>query len=151
MRYWLVRVHRESESVLSWFIKEGIEMGVVGRAESRRAEIEEIRRMLVAAAGIEEKGRPKRAFGWNGDDDLEGDDGGALVCVTCGVSYLGLALLNQLLLRGYSVRITVHNPGSFLFSFTFLNSFCFPLQCWLAICSFLLNQMSTFSNKTLQF
>ena len=48
-------------------------------------------------------------------DDLVAydDDEGSLVCVTSGLSYLGLALVNQLLLRGFSVRITVDNPGLF--------------------------------------
>ncbi|KAI3774525.1 hypothetical protein L1987_49083 [Smallanthus sonchifolius] len=36
-----------------------------------------------------------------------------LVCVTSGVSFLGIAIVKQLLIRGYAVRIIVDNEGSF--------------------------------------
>lgn len=41
------------------------------------------------------------------------DSGGEekVVCVTSGVSYIGRAVVNRLLLRGYSVRIMVDNQG----------------------------------------
>ncbi|KAK7266085.1 hypothetical protein RIF29_18725 [Crotalaria pallida] len=86
-------------------------MGVVSNWESKVAEVEAFRRKTVATAGIhrrkeDEGGRMNKLYGF--DDD---DEGGSLICVTSGVSYLGLALVNQLLLRGYSVRITVDNPG----------------------------------------
>ncbi|KAK7266086.1 hypothetical protein RIF29_18726 [Crotalaria pallida] len=85
-------------------------MGVVSNWESKVAEVEAFRRKTVATAGIhrrkeDEGGRMNKLYGF--DDD---DEGGSLICVTSGVSYLGLALVNQLLLRGYSVRITVDNP-----------------------------------------
>lgn len=34
------------------------------------------------------------------------------VCVTSGVSFLGIAIINQLLLRGYSVRVIVEKQGA---------------------------------------
>ncbi|KAG4911484.1 Cinnamoyl-CoA reductase-like SNL6 [Glycine max] len=86
-------------------------MGVVRTWESRRAELEAFRRSLVAAAGIQ---RRKDDEGGRTDkfvSSYEHDDGkGTLICVTCGVSYFGLALVNHLLLLGYSLRVTVDNP-----------------------------------------
>ena len=90
-------------------------MGVVRTAESMKAEVEEFRRNLVMSAGIhrrkDDEGRPRSLPAYKEDEDEEG----TLVCVTSGVSYLGLALVNQLLIRGYSVRITVENPGMSVF------------------------------------
>ncbi|KAG8501534.1 hypothetical protein CXB51_004033 [Gossypium anomalum] len=78
--------------------------------ESQRREFEDFRKTLVALAATE---RSKENDDFKGlmsshiaDLDLQQDK---LVCVTSGVSFLGLALVNRLLLRGYSVRILVDN------------------------------------------
>lgn len=91
-------------------------MGIVRTEESRKLELEELRRMLVACAGIQRRKDQEEFKGVrvsskeNKDDILE-----KLVCVTSGVSYLGLAIVNKLLLRGYSVRIIVENEGNFCY------------------------------------
>ncbi|KAK3014149.1 hypothetical protein RJ639_008490 [Escallonia herrerae] len=86
-------------------------MGIVRTDDSRKIEIEEFRRMLVTCAALhgkkdeeESMGRRRLTAGAENDDALD-----KLVCVTSGVSFLGLAIVNQLLLRGYSVRIVVNN------------------------------------------
>ncbi|XP_019183424.1 PREDICTED: cinnamoyl-CoA reductase-like SNL6 [Ipomoea nil] len=82
-------------------------MGIVRPDESRRMEIEELRRMLLSYAGVYRR-KDEEAFRLSGPAmPLEQDD--KLVCVIGGVSYLGIAIVNQLLLRGYSVRILVDN------------------------------------------
>ncbi|XP_030469981.2 cinnamoyl-CoA reductase-like SNL6 [Syzygium oleosum] len=93
-------------------------MGFVRSEERQRAEIEELRRVLLACAAVHRRkdddgiGAPPRAAP-RGDDDDEDDEagggGGRAVCVTSGVSFLGRALVSRLLLRGYSVRILVDN------------------------------------------
>ncbi|XP_054812674.1 cinnamoyl-CoA reductase-like SNL6 [Prosopis cineraria] len=84
-------------------------MGLLPTVESWEAEVEEFRRTVVACAALhrrkDDEGLPKSALPLEAD----GGDEGTMVCVTSGVSYLGMALANQLLLQGYSVRITVHN------------------------------------------
>ncbi|KAF1879322.1 hypothetical protein Lal_00005788 [Lupinus albus] len=87
-------------------------MGVVCNWESKVAAAEAFRHKTVATAGIqrrkEDEGqRMNKLYSYNNED--EDDEGMNLICVTSGVSYLGLALVNQLLLRGYSVRVIVHN------------------------------------------
>lgn len=88
-------------------------MGIVRLCEKQEVEIEEFRRMLLSYAGgvqtrkhqVEFRDQPVTAA-------LGGNDGVAeekLVCVTSGVSFLGLAIVNRLLIRGYSVRIVVTN------------------------------------------
>lgn len=88
-------------------------MGVMRTWESKMAEMEVFLQKVVATAGIhrgkDDEGRRTNTLFGSDDDE---DEGRTLVCVTSGVSYLGLALVNQLLLRGYSVRITVDNPGT---------------------------------------
>lgn len=87
-------------------------MGIVRSEERQRAEIEDLRRMLLACAAVHRRkdddglGAPPRA---SPGEDGGGGCGGRAVCVTSGVSYLGRALVNRLLLRGYSVRILVDN------------------------------------------
>lgn len=50
------------------------------------------------------------------------------VCVTSGVSFLGIAIVNQLLLRGYSVRVIVEKQGAnILFCFSFLLLLTLPM------------------------
>ncbi|XP_028772280.1 cinnamoyl-CoA reductase-like SNL6 [Neltuma alba] len=84
-------------------------MGLLPTVESWAAEVEEFRRTVVACAAIhrrkDDEGLPKSPL----PSDVHDGDEGTMVCVTSGVSYLGMALANQLLLQGYSVRITVHN------------------------------------------
>lgn len=88
------------------------EMGIVRPDESRRMEIEELRRMLLSCAGVYRR-KEEEALRLSGPAmPLEQDD--KLVCVIGGVSYLGIAIVNQLLLRGYSVRILVDNEGAVL-------------------------------------
>lgn len=86
-------------------------MGFVQTEEVRKTEIEELKRMLVGCGRLnrrkddeELQGRrasSKQAVEFNGEEEL--------VCVTSGVSYLGVAIVNRLLTRGYSVRIIVDN------------------------------------------
>ena len=93
-------------------------MGVVGTYEISRSELEAFHRNLVATAGIHRRKDDEGLRKNNHFDsclDDEDDKGTTLVCVTSGVSYLGLALVNHLLVLGYSVRITVDNPGWFFF------------------------------------
>ncbi|BBH00416.1 NAD(P)-binding Rossmann-fold superfamily protein, partial [Prunus dulcis] len=89
-------------------------MGIVGLEERDNIELQEFCRMLVAsAAGLHRtKHQPNDLRFPSKTDDLTDDDEeeDRLVCVTSGVSFLGLALVNRLLLRGYSVRILVDNP-----------------------------------------
>lgn len=89
-------------------------MGILGAEESMRVELEELHRMLVARAGLERR-KDEEEFkevrvsseGGMDTDDVEK----LVVCVTSGVSYLGLAIVNELLVRGYSVRIIAENQG----------------------------------------
>jgi hypothetical protein len=91
-------------------------MGILGAEESTRMELEELHRMLVAPAGLERRKDEEDQFkevrvsseGGMDTNDVEK----LVVCVTSGVSYLGLAIVNELLLRGYSVRIIAENQGT---------------------------------------
>ena len=79
--------------------------------ENERREFESFRQTLVAFAALErrkENGEFKGLSSNNANVDLEDK----LVCVTSGVSFLGLALVNRLLLHGYSVRVLVDNQGN---------------------------------------
>lgn len=99
-------------------------MGVVSTWESRRVELEAFRRNLVAAAGIHRRKDDGGQRINNFVSSLEHDDEkGTLLCVTSGVSYFGLALVNHLLLLGYSLRITVDNPGNSQTNFLMYVSF----------------------------
>lgn len=84
-------------------------MGIVRSEERTKAELDEFRRMLMASAGFH-----RRKDHLNGAADLDDDraERGGLVCVTSGLSFLGLTIVNKLLARGYSVRIIVDNPGN---------------------------------------
>lgn len=90
------------------------EMGIVRTDEHRRSEIESFRRLLLSCAGAcksKEENEIGKCLVINADDDVVQDK---VVCVTSGVSYLGIAIVNQLLIRGYNVRIIVDNQGKFL-------------------------------------
>ncbi|KAD0273885.1 hypothetical protein R6Q59_003725 [Mikania micrantha] len=87
-------------------------MGFVRTDESRRTEIEEFRRMLLSCSGVVYK------VGTEDEDNRRRVTAGKaiehavdqkLVCVTSGVSFFGIAVVKQLLLRGYAVRIIVDN------------------------------------------
>ncbi|XP_059294145.1 cinnamoyl-CoA reductase-like SNL6 isoform X2 [Lycium ferocissimum] len=85
-------------------------MGIGCPDESKRIEIEEFRRMLLSNAAVHRTktsdeflnpGQLRPAV--QNNRELEEKK----VCVTSGVSFLGIAIVNQLLLRGYSVRVIV--------------------------------------------
>ncbi|KAI9176244.1 hypothetical protein LWI28_000327 [Acer negundo] len=84
-------------------------MGIVRTDETERREIEELRRMLVAVhrRKDDEEFRATRLLSKDLDDDE--DQEAKVVCVTSGVSFLGLAIVNRLLLRRYCVRIILDN------------------------------------------
>lgn len=87
-------------------------MGIVRTDERRRSEIESFRRLLVSCVGAcksKEEEDIGKSLVMNADDDVVQDK---VVCVTSGVSYLGIAIVNQLLIRGYNVRIIVDNQGN---------------------------------------
>lgn len=98
-------------------------MGIVRTDERHRMEIEEFRRMLLSCAGLSRKKddeRNNREEAINSVQEEENEDPQEkLVCVTSGVSYLGIAIVNQLLLHGYSVRVIVDNPGTVILIFFF--------------------------------
>ncbi|XP_009595723.1 cinnamoyl-CoA reductase-like SNL6 [Nicotiana tomentosiformis] len=90
-------------------------MGIVCPDESKRIEIEEFRRMLLsyaavhrtkaAAAAADDEFRNPQQLPTAVQQNRELEE--KKVCVTSGVSFLGIAIVNQLLLRGYSVRVIV--------------------------------------------
>ncbi|CAH9088121.1 unnamed protein product [Cuscuta epithymum] len=82
-------------------------MGIVRTDESQKMEMEELRRMLLSCAGTG-RSKDRESLKLSGPV-LPPEENDKLVCVTVGVSFLGIAIVNQLLLRGYSVRILVHN------------------------------------------
>ncbi|XAR58197.1 Cinnamoyl-CoA reductase [Bertholletia excelsa] len=86
-------------------------MGVVRLQEIWHAEIEEVQRALLSCAGIrggKEDAVPgdwKATAGGNNDAVY----GEKVVCVTGGVSFLGVAVVSRLLNSGYDVRLLVAN------------------------------------------
>ncbi|KAJ8775343.1 hypothetical protein K2173_020347 [Erythroxylum novogranatense] len=85
-------------------------MGFIPTEESKKMEIEEFMRMLVTCAGLNRRKDGEEFGGLMPASSMEVDDyGDKLVCVTSGVSFLGLALVDLLFSRGYSVRIIVDN------------------------------------------
>ncbi|XP_077244121.1 NAD(P)-binding Rossmann-fold superfamily protein [Tasmannia lanceolata] len=81
-------------------------MGIVRTTESRKAELEEIHRQLLQTIG--RKGIKRNLTEDEGEEEEE-EESERLVCVTSGISYLGFAIVNLLLNRGYSVRLAVEN------------------------------------------
>ncbi|XP_065879603.1 cinnamoyl-CoA reductase-like SNL6 [Euphorbia lathyris] len=72
-------------------------------------EIEELKRMIVACVHLpRRKDHHHRHFQASRLSSSEFDLGDNLVCVTSGASFLGIAIVNTLLSRGYSVRIILH-------------------------------------------
>ncbi|KAL7100690.1 hypothetical protein ACP275_08G010900 [Erythranthe tilingii] len=86
-------------------------MGIVRFEDTQKAELEEFRRMLLSCAAVHRRKDDDGIRGGqeNALPDGNGDVLDRLVCVTSGVSYLGIAIVNQLLVNGYSVRIIVDN------------------------------------------
>ena len=85
-------------------------MGVVVRSEETFvSELERCRRMLVACAGVQRRkdGKEFKSLKLKPIDDADEK----VVCVTSGVSFLGSAIVNELSLHGYFVRVIVDNPG----------------------------------------
>ncbi|KAH6791060.1 Rossmann-fold superfamily protein [Perilla frutescens var. frutescens] len=85
-------------------------MGIMRLEATEKAELEEFRRMLLSCAAVHRR-KDADTFG-DRREALPGRNGDVLdrmVCVTSGVSYLGIAIVNQLLVNGYSVRIIVDN------------------------------------------
>lgn len=96
------------------------DMGILGSEESVRVELEEIQRMLGACAGLQRRKDEDEQFKGVRVPSMgvvDTDDEDKLVCVTSGVSYLGLVIVKKLLARGYSVRIIVENQGNFLINY----------------------------------
>ncbi|XP_023528175.1 cinnamoyl-CoA reductase-like SNL6 [Cucurbita pepo subsp. pepo] len=84
-------------------------MGVLFRPEETLvSELEQLRRKLVACGGIQRRkdGEEFKSLKSKLIDDAEQK----VVCVTSGVSFLGSAIVNELLVHGYSVRVIVDNP-----------------------------------------
>ncbi|XP_065022395.1 cinnamoyl-CoA reductase-like SNL6 isoform X1 [Musa acuminata AAA Group] len=84
-------------------------MGVLRSTESLEAEIEEMREALLRSGGI---GRAHVRKAGSGSVQRRADgDGGVgderTVCVTGGISFVGFAVVNHLLDRGYTVRLAL--------------------------------------------
>ncbi|CAK9322571.1 unnamed protein product [Citrullus colocynthis] len=90
-------------------------MGIAGAEECRRVELEELRRISERAYMLASRRKDSDEFhgrrvSSNSSSDSDEEPGDELVCVTSGVSLLGLAVVNQLLQCGFSVRILLDNP-----------------------------------------
>ncbi|GMI86904.1 hypothetical protein like AT5G14700 [Hibiscus trionum] len=77
--------------------------------ESERRGFEDFRQTLAALAAMERSKGNEDFKSLFSSDVASVDLHEKLVCVTSGVSFLGLAVVNRLLLHGYSVRILVDN------------------------------------------
>ncbi|KAJ6751644.1 hypothetical protein OIU85_002108 [Salix viminalis] len=86
-------------------------MGFVQSEARKKMEIEEMKCMLAACGGLNRRKDDEEFQGIRASSKqvVEFSDEEELVCVTSGVSYLGLAIVNRLMTRGYSVRIIVDN------------------------------------------
>lgn len=89
-------------------------------------EIEEFKRAILACAGLNRRKDDEAFKGLRASSKGMDDDAAAakLVCVTSGLSFLGLAVVNRLLACGYSVRVLVDNKGQLL-TLSFGNNFPF--------------------------
>lgn len=94
-------------------------MGVLRSMVSLGAEMEELRRTLRSEIAVSDAGAWKR--GKDGMTVKETRDKcveeGMMICVTSGVSFLGFALVNSLLSRGYFVKLLVETQGMSFFFF----------------------------------
>ncbi|KAJ0632763.1 putative NAD(P)-binding domain superfamily [Helianthus annuus] len=96
-------------------------MGVVRTHESRRSEIEEFHHMLLSCSVVvvikvstEDEHNLRRLTSRNRNEFTVNQK---VVCVTSGVSFLGVTIVKQLVLRGYSVRVIVDNEDNDLISY----------------------------------
>ncbi|KGN59674.1 cinnamoyl-CoA reductase-like SNL6 isoform X2 [Cucumis sativus] len=94
-------------------------MGVAGPEDHqrRRGDLEDLRRIYESTQMLASHRKDnsddfygRRVLSNYSSSDTDEETSDELVCVTSGVSLLGLALVNQLLLRGFSVRILVDSP-----------------------------------------
>ncbi|CAI9766739.1 unnamed protein product [Fraxinus pennsylvanica] len=90
-------------------------MGILRLHETENADIDEFHCVLLSCVaghrrkdGDDLRDRDHVISGAGKNDVLE-----KLVCVTSGVLYLGIVVVNKLLVYGYSVRIIVDNEGLF--------------------------------------
>lgn len=99
-----------------------LQMGVAGPEDHqrRRGDLEDLRRIYESTQMLASHRKDnsddfygRRVLSNYSSSDTDEETSDELVCVTSGVSLLGLALVNQLLLRGFSVRILVDSPGLF--------------------------------------
>lgn len=92
------------------------EMGVLRSSVSLEAEINEMREALLRGGGGvrigSRKGDPE-GVRWRADGEA-GGSAGRTVCVTGGISFVGFAIINRLLDRGYTVRLALDTQGSAL-------------------------------------
>lgn len=103
------RERDDSKPNLFLFSNSTNKMGIA-RLQEREEDFELVQQLLVATAAVQDKQPlPEKRFSFKSDCDDDSEE--KLVCVTSGVSFLGLAVVNRLLVRGYSVRIIVNNPG----------------------------------------
>ncbi|KAK1279613.1 hypothetical protein QJS04_geneDACA002835 [Acorus gramineus] len=84
-------------------------MGVFRTAENRHAELEELLQPPVKSATEKRNGRTG-SFDTPKSDDRDPPEV-KVVCVTNGLSYVGLAIVRRLLSLGYAVRVTVEAEG----------------------------------------
>ncbi|ERN06677.1 hypothetical protein AMTRI_Chr01g112450 [Amborella trichopoda] len=77
-------------------------MGIVRTVERRKAELEEFQRMLRTFHRKPEEVR------------IASSTEDKVVCITSGISFLGLWIANELLVKGYSVRLAVENEEDLL-------------------------------------
>lgn len=86
-------------------------MGTARTYQSLATELEESGPSILCCAGMHRRKavetRDKR-FATKYEDEREEK----VVCVTSGASFLGLAIVSRLLLRGYYVRAIVHTDGN---------------------------------------
>lgn len=111
-------------------------MGVLRSTQSMEAEVEEMRASLLLpplrrpGAGPPAWGRSGAGSGGAAAKRAQGAEEGAAeardVCVTGGISFVGLAVVDRLLRHGYTVRLALETQGKFLSSF-FLLLFFLPL------------------------
>ncbi|CAN1798145.1 hypothetical protein LINPERHAP1_LOCUS21572 [Linum perenne] len=86
-------------------------MEFIPTEERRKNQIEDCKRMLVSCAGLSWRKDEEEQLGFR-SLDFEDDGVDKIVCVTSGVSFLGVAIVNRLLVRGYLVRILVDNQAA---------------------------------------
>ncbi|KAL5725137.1 hypothetical protein ACHQM5_008317 [Ranunculus cassubicifolius] len=91
-------------------------MGIARTLESTIAETLKLRRFLLSTSPLYQVTKPQSGYiqeyrEFNNEEFQESAtaEEEKVVCVTSGISFLGLAIVNRLLHRGYSIRIAVDN------------------------------------------